>query len=191
MEGLSEFLATCAAASPHRWPALEALIVAAREGSDVTARWTYPQHITASACVLNESMTQVLMIFSPKFGRWLLPGGHLDAGEMPREAALREFMEECGVSAASLILPPRPYPAAINVHGIECNPRKLEPRHIHVDFQYIYVCRDSERLECNPDCREVSQFAWKEVACLRQAYEELYIFLSREKPNDELRSAKA
>lgn len=191
MEGLSDFLAECATASPRYRHNLEILMAATREGSDVMARQTYPQHITASACIIDQTMTQVLMILSPKFGRWLLPGGHIDAGEMPREAALREFMEECGASAASLILPPWPHPAAINVHWVDGNQRKLEPRHMHADFQYIYVCRDSARLKCRPDRREVSQVAWKEVACLRQAYEELYLFLIKEKPNDELRSAKA
>ena len=30
------------------------------------------------------------------YGRWALQGGHVEAGETPRETALREFREECG-----------------------------------------------------------------------------------------------
>ena len=30
-------------------------------------------------------------------GRWGLPKGYVDAGELPRNAALRELREECGV----------------------------------------------------------------------------------------------
>ena len=30
-------------------------------------------------------------------GKWAVPGGHIDAGEQPVEAAFREFQEECGV----------------------------------------------------------------------------------------------
>jgi len=33
-------------------------------------------------------------------GQWALPGGRLDEGETPRDAALRELFEEVGVSAA-------------------------------------------------------------------------------------------
>ncbi len=30
------------------------------------------------------------------YGRWALPGGHMEPGESPRQTALREFEEECG-----------------------------------------------------------------------------------------------
>ena len=34
---------------------------------------------------------------NPGRGRWSLPGGYLDLGEQPREAAAREALEEAGV----------------------------------------------------------------------------------------------
>lgn len=34
----------------------------------------------------------------PAKGKWSLPGGYMDAGEMPREALLRELREEVGLS---------------------------------------------------------------------------------------------
>jgi len=41
---------------------------------------------------------QVLLIHRPKYRDWSLPKGHLDAGETFREAALRELVEETGIS---------------------------------------------------------------------------------------------
>lgn len=35
----------------------------------------------------------------PAKGKWSLPGGYMDAGEMPREALQRELREEVGLSA--------------------------------------------------------------------------------------------
>jgi len=38
-------------------------------------------------------------LFIKRFGKWDLPKGKIEAGESPDEAALREVLEECGISA--------------------------------------------------------------------------------------------
>ena len=40
---------------------------------------------------------QVLLHQHRKLGRWLPPGGHIEAVELPDEAAIREVLEETGV----------------------------------------------------------------------------------------------
>ena len=40
-----------------------------------------------------------LLVILDRFGRWALPKGHVDPGESPREAAIREVREETGVRA--------------------------------------------------------------------------------------------
>ena len=40
---------------------------------------------------------RVLLLFHPKIGIWLPPGGHIEHGELPDEAAVREVLEETGV----------------------------------------------------------------------------------------------
>lgn len=40
---------------------------------------------------------RVLLLFHPKIRIWLPPGGHIEAGELPDEAAVREVQEETGV----------------------------------------------------------------------------------------------
>lgn len=52
-------------------------------------------HFTASGLVIAQG--HVLLIHHKRIGLWLPPGGHLLAGEMPHEAAVREVQEETGV----------------------------------------------------------------------------------------------
>lgn len=57
-----------------------------------------PRHsfdYTATAYVLSEGNTQVLMILKSD-GRWFPPGGHVEEGEYPHEAVAREVREETG-----------------------------------------------------------------------------------------------
>ncbi|WP_206957583.1 NUDIX hydrolase [Trinickia acidisoli] len=57
------------------------------------------KHFTASAFVLNPHR-EVLLVHHRKLGVWLYPGGHIDHGETPDDAALREVREETGIRAA-------------------------------------------------------------------------------------------
>jgi len=54
-----------------------------------------PNHFTASAVVIEES--HILLVHHRRIGAWLPPGGHIDDGELPHEAAIREVLEETGV----------------------------------------------------------------------------------------------
>ena len=75
-----------------------------------------------------------------KLGLWLPPGGHIDANELPDEAAVREVLEESGVR---IVLEARP---AIS-HGASspvllAQPRgvqleDIEPGHQHIDLVYF------------------------------------------------------
>ncbi|HXT19293.1 MAG TPA: NUDIX domain-containing protein, partial [Thermoanaerobaculia bacterium] len=40
-----------------------------------------------------------VLLIAPRAGRWQLPKGHVEPGEAPTEAAVREVREETGVSA--------------------------------------------------------------------------------------------
>jgi 8-oxo-dGTP pyrophosphatase MutT (NUDIX family) len=56
-----------------------------------------PVHVTSSAIVVGPRGT--LLHRHKRLGLWLQPGGHIDPGEAPEDAALREVAEETGLGA--------------------------------------------------------------------------------------------
>src|SRR5487761_1289430 len=53
-------------------------------------------HVTASAVVVGRRGT--VLHLHRRLRRWLQPGGHIDPGEAPEHAALREAREETGLA---------------------------------------------------------------------------------------------
>jgi 8-oxo-dGTP pyrophosphatase MutT (NUDIX family) len=87
-------------------------------------------HITASGLVVDSG--KVLLIRHPYMGLWIQPGGHIDEGETPESAAIRETKEETSV-LCELVWQENSL-VDIDVHTIPDNPAKKEPEHIHVDL---------------------------------------------------------
>lgn len=89
-------------------------------------------HITASGLVIHEN--KVLLIFHPYIKRWFQPGGHIDEGELPVDAAIREAYEETGFVCT--LDPEFPELIDIDIHEIPANPKKGEGPHLHIDLLY-------------------------------------------------------
>ncbi len=100
------------------------------------------RHFVATGYVVREGKT--LLLFHKKLKMWLPPGGHIDEGELPDEAVLREIREETGLEAE--ILSPRraPHPGNGKVRFLHI------PNHVQLEFipgghpehiDLIYFCR--------------------------------------------------
>lgn len=58
--------------------------------------------ITLAGCVILNDEGEILLMHrnAPKRTQWELPGGKIEAGEEPEQAALREITEELGVTVS-------------------------------------------------------------------------------------------
>lgn len=100
----------------------------------------HPGHFTASGFVANASGSAVLLIHHGKLGRWLQPGGHIEAGDDTIEVAIRrEVSEETGIRHIErlgdglLHIDAHPIPAFSD-----------EPRHTHIDLTMGFRAQDDE-----------------------------------------------
>ena len=80
----------------------------------------------------------VLLHPHAKIGIWLPPGGHIDAPELPDEAAVREVMEEAGIEielvgerGIGLDVPDLPL-QLVRPEGIQLE--NISPNHQHIDL---------------------------------------------------------
>lgn len=156
-----------------------------------------PIHEATAVYVFTPDFERLLFIRHrkpPLEGRWLPPGGHVDPGETPEEAALREVLEETG-QAAELIdmaphFPRRGSPRAYRL----ASPLLVQVEdlgdHRHLDFVYVAVAPQPGPLKAEPgqpvawfdpaeaaaesvleDCRSHAAHLFAERASIRALYE--------------------
>lgn len=133
------------------------------------------RHLTASAAVIDPATSEVLLVWHNATGKLLLPGGHVDPGEAPSEAALREVLEETGVEAelacAPLDLPgmvwlPSPFVTAV-IPAPAKPPRPGKPAeaaHEHIDLLFLATADSSK--PTRPALDEVARCGWYPIADL-------------------------
>jgi 8-oxo-dGTP pyrophosphatase MutT (NUDIX family) len=136
------------------------------------------KHSTASVFLMGwvEREWRLGLVWHPRFARWMLPGGHVEADENPAQAALREVMEETGVDAA--ILPARVAVAVpADVPGMVVAPLWIveeqvppEPRlpraHVHVDCLYAaFASKPKPAAVGGTGSRGTARSGWDSLRC--------------------------
>lgn len=90
-----------------------------------------PGHVTASGLVLSVDGTRLGLVWHAGFGRWIQPGGHLETGEEPADAAVREVQEELGATDLQPL-----GPVDVTRYAVPASPKRGEPAHEHFDLRY-------------------------------------------------------
>lgn len=111
-----------------------------------------PIHVTGSAIVVGRP--GVVLHRHRRLGIWLQPGGHLDPGETPWEAALREAVEETGLTLRH----PGPGPRLVHV---DVHPAAAG--HLHLDLRYLLLAGDEAPQPAPGESPEVRWFTWPEA----------------------------
>lgn len=123
----------------------------------------------ATAYVVRDGKTLLLM--HKKLGMWLPPGGHIDEGETPDEAALREVREETGLEADFIVPTRGASPDGGRVQylhpPLHVQVEEIPGHNSHVDFIYALRARPGDVL---PGEGESRQWRWHDAAELGEAH---------------------
>jgi 8-oxo-dGTP pyrophosphatase MutT (NUDIX family) len=90
-------------------------------------------HVTGSAWILDRDRTHVLLTHHRKLNKWLQPGGHADGDADVLGVALREAVEETGLTH---IEPASNEVFDVDIHAIPA--RGHEPQHFHYDVRFLF-----------------------------------------------------
>ncbi|MFM8311106.1 MAG: GNAT family N-acetyltransferase [Ilumatobacteraceae bacterium] len=116
-----------------------------------------PVHVTASAIVVSDDGRRVLLHRHKRLGMWLQPGGHIDAGETPWQAACREALEETGLPVTLV----GEQLLHVDVHP---GPR----RHTHLDLRYAVTAPHVPPAPPEGESAEVEWFPWHRAVAMAE-----------------------
>lgn len=129
---------------------------------------------SATAVILGPDR-RVLLVQERGFPHWNLPGGVIDPGERPADAAVREAWEETGLyvrprrllgvfgGPAFLITYPNGDRSLYTTAAFECVPEGTEPRAVDGEIEAFRWTRRDElaALDTRESVREVLASAWE------------------------------
>ena len=110
-----------------------------------------PSPLTVADAAIIDEAGRILLIRRSDNKKWAMPGGGLDVGETPAEGAVREALEETGVSCEAIKL--------VGVHDSRLTGSTAR----HHLYQFVFLCRpllNIPRVETPSHAFEVLETAW-------------------------------
>lgn len=109
-------------------------------------------HVTGSGIVVGSR--GVILHKHRRLSRWMQPGGHVEPGENPAEAAVRECTEETGLAVEH----PPDGPALVHV-----DVHQASKGHIHLDVRYLLYAPDEDPAPPPEESQDVAWFSWEKA----------------------------
>lgn len=124
---------------------------------DLYLRENLLAHMTASAWVVNQSRTKVLMVFHNIYQSWSWLGGHADGNANLLEVAKKEICEEANISNVHAVEEKIFSVEVLPVEGHEKNGQYVSS-HLHLNVTYLLCADEEETVSVCPE--ENSDVAW-------------------------------
>ncbi len=135
------------------------------------------QHRETARVILRNKFGEIFLLkthFDPEVGlppRWITPGGGIDPGETPIEAAVRELFEETGIQVSPEQLGEQIWQTSGIWHwGDGVN------HHTYVDYFFEYQIEDFELDDSNwtqDEHRDVLEYRWWQITELAETAEQI------------------
>jgi len=145
------------AATPREVRSRAQFLVELDRLTDPLDRNADPVHVTGSAIVVGPRGT--VLHWHKRIGGWLQPGGHVDPGETPAHAALRESHEETGLRVRH----PDGGPRLVHLDVHPAGP------HVHLDLRYLLVSEDAEPAPPPGESQQVRWFTLDDAIAIADA----------------------
>jgi 8-oxo-dGTP pyrophosphatase MutT (NUDIX family) len=119
-----------------------------------------PVHITGSAVIAGPQ--GVVLHFHKRLRMWLQTGGHVEPGEAPWDAALRESQEETGLQLRH---------HGGHAHFVHLDVHSAAKGHTHLDLRYLLEPDDPHAQPAPPpdESQQVRWFSWDDAIATADA----------------------
>ncbi len=110
---------------------------------NIWTRKNFNWHLTASAYILTNDFSKILLIHNINLDKWIAPGWHWEEGDWEMQNnSFREAKEETWLSDLEIFSWHKEnnfIPIDVDTHYTSENKRKEEAEHFHHDFRYIFI----------------------------------------------------
>lgn len=114
-----------------------------------------PTHVTASGIVVGHRGT--VLHRHKRLGIWMQPGGHIDPGETPATAALREATEELGLAVE------HPLAGPLLIH---LDVHQAAHAHTHLDLRFLLLGADADPMPPADESPDARWCSWDEALAM-------------------------